>query len=68
MKFIENNDKVKIWHPITHRIKFVTRHNDICTCGNCGRSWDDSLVTSITPTPAGRCPFEYMRRYRVPVE
>ena len=28
-------------------------------CGTCGRWWDDSLITSITPTPAGRCPFEY---------
>ena len=28
-------------------------------CGTCGRWWDDSLITGITPTPAGRCPFEY---------
>jgi hypothetical protein len=31
---------------------------DIATCGACGRSWDDGRITSITPTPAGRCPFE----------
>jgi hypothetical protein len=30
----------------------------IATCGECGRSWDDSVSTSMTPTPAGRCPFE----------
>jgi hypothetical protein len=28
-------------------------------CGNCGRWWDDSISTALTPTPAGRCPFEY---------
>lgn len=29
------------------------------TCGECGRSWDDGIVTSVTPAPSGRCPFEY---------
>ena len=32
-------------------------------CGECGRAWDDSVSTSgpgyFTPTPGGRCPFEY---------
>lgn len=28
-------------------------------CGVCGRAWDDSISTSTTPVPAGRCPFEY---------
>ena len=28
------------------------------TCGTCGRSWDDAIVTSMTPAPAARCPFE----------
>ena len=28
------------------------------TCGNCRRSWDDSIVTSMTPAPSARCPFE----------
>jgi len=38
-----------------------TRPNrfDIATCGNCGRSWDDSISTQMTPVPSGRCPFEY---------
>lgn len=30
----------------------------IATCGTCGLSWDDSIATSYTPTPAARCPFE----------
>ena len=45
---------VKIWDVITHRTRTVQRHAEIATCGNCGRSWDDSIVTGITPTPAGR--------------
>lgn len=28
------------------------------TCGGCGRSWNDDVSTSITPSPSGRCPFE----------
>lgn len=28
------------------------------TCGTCGRCWDDAIVTSMTPAPSGRCPFE----------
>ena len=36
---------------------------DIATCGHCGRSWDDGLITGITPTPSGRCPFEYDHVY-----
>jgi hypothetical protein len=31
---------------------------DVVTCGACGRSWDDAVVTSWTPAPSGRCPFE----------
>lgn len=27
-------------------------------CGTCGAAWDDSVSTSLTPVPAGRCPFE----------
>jgi hypothetical protein len=31
----------------------------VVTCGECGRSWDDSISTEWTPAPAARCPFEY---------
>lgn len=31
---------------------------DRSTCGTCARSWDDAIVTSMTPAPSGRCPFE----------
>lgn len=32
------------------------------TCGHCGRTWDDAHISGMTPTPAGRCPFEHMHR------
>jgi len=35
-----------------------------CTCGTCGLSWDDAIVTSWTPAPAARCPFEYFHIQR----
>jgi len=31
----------------------------VATCGVCGRSWNDAAVSAVTPTPSGRCPFEY---------
>lgn len=27
-------------------------------CGTCGNGWDDTIATSWTPVPSGRCPFE----------
>lgn len=32
---------------------------DAVTCGVCGLTWDDGVSTGWTPTPSGRCPFEY---------
>ena len=36
-------------------------------CGQCGRAWDNDVATSgpgyFTPTPGGRCPFEYEHEY-----
>ena len=32
---------------------------DYATCGTCGRTWDDSIITGMTPAPSARCPFEY---------
>jgi hypothetical protein len=32
----------------------------VATCGECGRQWDDSVITSLTPAPAARCPYEYI--------
>ena len=55
---------IKIWDVNTKRTRIVQMHADIATCGECGRSWDDSIVTSMTPAPSARCPFEGMRKYR----
>ncbi len=49
----------KVWHPVTFVVSYIEPHDGIATCGTCGRSWDDTLSTSVTPTPAARCPFEY---------
>lgn len=27
-------------------------------CGECGRDWNDALITSRTPAPNARCPYE----------
>jgi hypothetical protein len=32
-------------------------------CGHCGFRWNDALITSMTPTPSGRCPNEYGHEY-----
>lgn len=32
---------------------------EVATCGYCGRSWNDAAISHLTPTPSGRCPFEY---------
>ena len=32
------------------------------TCGSCGRTWEDGISTSVTPTPSARCPFEHWHR------
>jgi hypothetical protein len=32
-------------------------------CGTCGVAWNDDKVTSVTPVPSGRCPFEDDHEY-----
>ena len=39
-------------------VELHTQDPDATVCGTCGRAWDDTASTSVTPTPAGRCPFE----------
>lgn len=36
---------------------------DRVTCGHCGLSWDDAIITSMTPAPSARCPFEAFHIY-----
>ena len=39
-------------------LKAGQRAADRVTCGTCGLSWDDAIVTGWTPAPSARCPFE----------
>lgn len=34
------------------------------TCGTCGFTWNDARISSVTPTPGGRCPVEYEHEER----
>ena len=46
------------------RIELIEVHIPrIYTDGNCGLSWDDSIITGMTPTPSARCPFEGFHVY-----
>lgn len=46
-------------------VKFLSANkpapSHFATCGTCKRSWDDTKSTGLTPTPSGRCPFEYFK-------
>jgi hypothetical protein len=47
--------------PEDFPVRPLEEHDDAecrTTCGSCGRSWDDAVITSYTPVPAARCPFE----------
>lgn len=33
-------------------------HGALAICGTCGLGWDDTRITSMTPAPSARCPFE----------
>lgn len=50
----------KDW-PVRHiyRGSKAASRPGIAECGTCRRLWDDTVTTSMTPTPSARCPFEY---------
>jgi len=31
----------------------------LATCGSCGMTWNDALISERTPAPSARCPYEY---------
>lgn len=35
----------------------------MAVCGVCGFTWNDAMMTSLTPAPSGRCPNEYGHDY-----
>lgn len=61
-------DNVYITDVLTHRTRMVARTVSICTCNTCGRSWDDSIVTGLTPAPSARCPFEALHKAPKPLK
>lgn len=48
--------------PLRAGTKAYAKAEDLVTCGECGRSWDDAVPTSWTPAPSARCPFEYFHK------
>ncbi len=50
------SDVIELTGPALARAVLERR---AATCGTCNRSWDDTISTSMTPVPSGRCPFEY---------
>lgn len=56
------NGARQIFDPKRYAQKTGRSLRDFCQCGHCGRVWDDSHVSGVTPTPAGRCPFEYSHK------
>lgn len=34
------------------------------TCGHCLRTWDDGMISHLTPAPSARCPFEYAHTHK----
>lgn len=73
--FEEEKPKARTFHCGDAKVRAIpsdfpvqpARPGDIAsgpsTCGYCGLSWDDSVVTSLTPAPSGRCPFEHFHVY-----
>lgn len=33
---------------------------DTTTCDDCGKSWNDALISGSTPAPSARCPYEHI--------
>ena len=66
INLLEGKKKVepipKTW-PV-QPLKPGQKAKDKATCGYCGLSWDDGVSTSMTPTPSGRCPFEYFHIHK----
>jgi hypothetical protein len=63
--------KMKTHEPIpsdfpVQPLKSNQKAKDKATCGHCGLSWDDGIITSYTPAPSARsarCPFEAFHLY-----
>jgi len=59
---MKRHDPIPKDHPV-QPLRKGQKAEDRATCGTCGLSWDDGKVTSMTPAPSARCPFEAFHRY-----
>lgn len=57
-RYIAPDSDVPAGWPVVALPQDYPDANTLATCGACGRSWDDDIITSMTPAPGGRCPFE----------
>lgn len=49
--------------PSDWPVQPITSHQELYTvCMECGLAWNDEVSTSLTPVPAGRCPFEALHK------
>ena len=58
--------KIPADYPVQPRAKSLCK--DPATCGTCHLTWDDAIVTSMTPAPSARCPFEQFHKPPKPVK
>lgn len=59
---MKTHTRIPADHPV-RPIRATTKAKDRATCGHCGLSWDDAIITSMTPAPSARCPFEAFHVY-----
>ena len=65
MKKAKTHSPIPRDHPV-RPLRKGQKAKDRATCGHCGLSWDDGKVTSLTPAPSARCPFEMFHIYQKP--
>ena len=54
-------DEITVDNGATERLDdYGAVIEDLVTCGTCGKTWNNALISERTPTPSARCPYEYM--------
>lgn len=62
---MKNKARIPKDHPV-QPLRPGDKAMDRATCGTCGLSWDDAIITSMTPAPSGRCPFGQFHDAKLP--
>ncbi len=50
--------RFRYFRGVRYVAPWVDAPEGFARCLGCGRAWDDSKSTGLTPVPSGRCPFE----------